>query len=110
MADLGRFDAFWAEMMPSEHFVQIYENDSPFLDALTGFIGGGLLADEAAVVIATPTHRIELVKRLGVVGIDVETAQSVDQLILLDADETVAKFMINGWPDDRRFKQVIAEI
>lgn len=110
MAEIRSFDAFWAEMTPSEHFVQIYEADSPFLDALTGFIGGGLLADEAAVVIATENHRIGLIKRLDEIGVDVEAAQSVDQLILLDADDTVAKFMINGWPDDQRFAQVIAEI
>ena len=110
MAEIHRFDAFWAEITPCEHFVQIYESDNPFLDALTGFIGGGLLADEAAVVIATANHRTDLIERLAESGINVETAQSNDQLILLDADETVAKFMVNGWPDDQRFKQAIADI
>src|SRR5258705_456882 len=47
-----------------EHFVQFYEADLPLLDALTGFIGGGLAAGGAGIVVAAPEHREGLEQRL----------------------------------------------
>jgi hypothetical protein len=45
-------DAF-PEIFPSEHFVQIYEDDSVFMDNLEKFITGGLHAEDGVIVIAT---------------------------------------------------------
>ncbi len=103
-------DAFWAEMSPCEHFVQIYEADSAFMDTLSGFICGGLMAGQAAVVIMTKPHRIELDRRLMALGLDVDDFYANDQFISLDAEESLAKFMMNGWPGDNLFADVIREI
>ena len=105
-----RNDTFWAEMSACDHFVQVYEADDVFLDTLAGFIGGGLSTGHAAVIIATPTHREELEKRLAAMGLAVAAARSSDQFISLDAEETLAKFMVNGWPDDRLFAEVVRDI
>jgi len=102
--------AFWAEMSACEHFVQIYEADEVFLDTLAGFISGGLSEGHAAVVIATPVHRHELDKRLTVMGLDVVSARLQDQFISIDAEETLSKFMVNGWPDEKLFAKVVADI
>jgi D-alanyl-lipoteichoic acid acyltransferase DltB (MBOAT superfamily) len=40
----------------------------------------------------------------------VAAARSSDQFISLDAEETLAKFMVKGWPDDRLFAEVIRDI
>jgi len=103
-------DAFWAEMSACEHFVQIYEADDVFMDTLTGFISGGFSPGHSAVVIGTPAHRDELDRRLMAMGFDIAGARERDQFISLDAKETLSKFMVNGWPDDARFKAVIADI
>jgi hypothetical protein len=100
-------NAFWGEMSACEHFVQVYESDSAFMDTLADFIGNGLIQGEASIVIATPQHRLELDKRLKVMGIDVQVAQSQGQFISIDAEETLESFLINGWPDDRRFNAFI---
>ena len=102
--------AFWAEMSACEHFVQIYEADEVFMDTLTGFIGGGLKEDQAAVVIATPAHRAELEKRLTAMGINVRAARLNGRLLSLDAEETLAKFMLGDWPDEQRFSEAIRDI
>ncbi len=61
-----------------EHFVQFYEADPPLLDALTGFIGGGLAAGGAGIVVATPEHREGLEQRLRAAGIDLDAARAAE--------------------------------
>jgi hypothetical protein len=109
---MGQSDvnAFWAELSACEHFVQIYENDNEFLNTLSEFIFGGLDAGDAAVVITTPGHRAGLQQRLAARGIDVAAARLDDRYIELDAEETLARFMVNGWPDDELFESVIQGI
>ena len=48
-------DVFWGEISPCEHLVQIYLDDSAFLDSLEGFVAGGLLAGDAVILIGTPS-------------------------------------------------------
>src|SRR4051812_44656988 len=105
-----RAATFWAEMSACEHFVQIYEADDAFMDTLAGFVAGGLSPGHSAVVIATPAHAAELERRLRLMGLDVDDACEQDRFILLDARETLSKFMVNGWPDDGLFRSVVAEI
>lgn len=101
---------YWAEMSACEHFVQIYETDDVFMDTLTGFIAGALRQGEGAVVIATPAHRAELKRRLNVDGFDVATAVRDDRFLLLDAEETIAQFIVDGWPDENKFSAVVRDI
>jgi hypothetical protein len=50
-------EMFWGEIAPCEHVVQIYNEDRAVLDALEGFVSGGLRARGSAIVIATEGHR-----------------------------------------------------
>jgi hypothetical protein len=101
---------FWGEIAPCDHFVQFYEDEAPFLDTLAGFIGGGLVAGESAVVIATAEHRAALDARLRASDVDVDSARAADRYVVLDAAETLERFMVGHWPDDERFHAVVAEI
>ena len=96
-------DVFWGEISPCEHFVQIYADDEVFLDTLEGFIGNGLRAGDSAIVIATAAHRDALETRLLVQGIDLAEARRNEQYIDLDAEQCLAEFIVNGWPDDDYF-------
>ena len=103
-------DIFWGEIAPCEHLIQIYENDAAFLDSLEGFVVGGHQKGDGVIVIATPIHREALEDRLRLNGFDVELARSRDQFIALDAEETLAKFVVQGWPDEELFRAVISEV
>lgn len=103
-------EVFWGELAPSEHLLQMYEDDGVFLDSLEGFVAGGLRIGDAAVVIATAEHLRALEQRLRAAGIDVEAASETDQYIALDAAETLARFMKEGWPDEQRFHEVVSEL
>ena len=104
------FDAFWGELAPCAHVVQIYEDDSVFLDSLAEFVAGGLVLGEAVVVIATPNHLNGLRSRLIAKNFEVAKAQNIDQLLLLDAEDTMAKFLVDKWPDEHLFRSTIADI
>jgi hypothetical protein len=101
---------FWGEIAPCDHFVQIYEDNDIFLDTLEGFVSGGIRSGDSVIVIAIPSNRKALEERLYAQGIDLMGAVEQDQYIALDAEETLSKFMVSGWPDDELFKQVITSL
>jgi PAS domain S-box-containing protein len=89
-----------------EHLVQLYESDTFLVDQLTDFIGAGLQNGEAGIVIATPAHRSSLARRLQ----ERHGSLHPDQYIALDAAETLSLFMVDGWPDERRFTAAIEDL
>ena len=102
--------SFWTEIAPCEHLVQIYSNEDVFLDSLEGFVAGGIDARDAVIVIATPEHRAELEQRLLARHVDIPAARLSGTYLPLDAEKTLAEFMVDGWPDDDRFHKVIARL
>ena len=100
----------WSEMRNAEHFVQFYEADTFLLDSLSGFIGAGLGAGDACIVVATEVHRQGLEERLKDNGLDLAAVRARGKYISLDASETLSKFMVNGSPDPQRFTEVIGEL
>ena len=89
------------------HLVQFYESDPVLVASVSAFLGAGLGAGEGAIVIATATHREALEHRLNAQGINVAGVMARNQLQMLDARETLAKFMIKGMPDEDLFIKVI---
>ncbi len=102
--------AFWGEMAPCEHIVQIYGDDSVFIDGLEGFVGNALRNGESAVVIATATHLHSLEKRMRERGVDVERARVENRYVSRLAEETLDCFMVDGWPDEALFSQCVGEL
>ena len=94
----------------SDHFVQFYETDGFLFRLLGEFIGAGLRAGEAAIVVATPAHREGLAERLQALGLDVIAARRSGQYVELDAAAMLATFMVNGIPEPERFNEVFGGI
>jgi hypothetical protein len=103
-------DIFWGEIAPCEHVVQIYENDGVFLDALSGFVGGGINAGDCVIVIATAKHLEALESRLFSYGVRTDTLVQDDRYIPLDAAEVLSRCMVDGWPDEALFVQTVTSI
>jgi hypothetical protein len=68
--------AEWPDLGQPEHLVQFYKSDAFLVDSLSGFIGTGLQAGEAANVVATAEHRASLEDRLRASGLDVAIASA----------------------------------
>ncbi len=92
------------------HTVQFYGDDSFLLDGLSRFVGSALGSGDGSIVIAAKAHRDGLTSRLRALGLDVTVAVQQGRYISLDAAETLAKFMVDGWPDAQRFHQVLGSI
>ena len=92
------------------HSVQFYSDDPFLIDALSRFMGAALGAGDAGIVIATEAHRSQLAERLSARGVDVNLAVEQGRYVALDAAQTLAQFMVNGFPDPERFAQVIGGV
>ena len=88
-------------MIPHDHTVQFYEDDTFLMDSVTSFIKDGLRVNETVIIVATAQHREELIKTL------TPEEMTHDQLIFFDAGEQVGKFMIDDWPSELRFRKVV---
>jgi len=87
-----------------EHSVQFYDKDDFLIEEVSDYIGAGLRAGHAGVVIATRPHLNGLERRLKPLGVH------PGQYIALDAADTLAKLMVDEGPDERRFADVIGNV
>jgi hypothetical protein len=101
---------FCGEIAPCQHVVQMYSNDVVLLDALTGFVNGGLHAGEGVIVIATALHLAALEARLCADGIDLAAARGGSQYLALDAELTLSRFIVDGWPDEELFDPLVTAL
>ncbi|MEX2140043.1 MAG: PAS domain S-box protein [Pirellulales bacterium] len=97
----------WNEIGASEHFVQFYETDQYLVESVSGFVGGGLGAGDAAIIIATEPHRNRIQRKLRARGLDLKAARESGQYVSLDAADTLSAFMRNGSPDPEAFFNVV---
>jgi signal transduction histidine kinase len=97
---------------PAEHnhIVQFYEHEDFLYDNVAHFLAAGLKVNEPVIVIATEAHRTGFVTRLKLHGIDVAAAIASNQLVLLDAQETLDRFMVDGAPNGDRFRDAIVPV
>ena len=99
-----------ADPMPRDHFVQVYRDERVLIEAISLFAGASLGRNEAVIIVATETHRLAVERCLEDDGFDVPAMKGWGQLTILDAEELLSRFMIDGAPDETRFKALIAEI
>jgi hypothetical protein len=103
-------NVFWAEIAPTEHVVQIYESDESFLELLSGFVAGGIMADECTIVLATRVHLTLLKEKLTLAGFDLPKLSDNGIFIGIDAEEALSRFMVNDWPDENLFTHMVTEL
>jgi hypothetical protein len=92
------------------HAVRFYEDERSLCRIVTDFIGDGLAAHQPAVVIATPAHRQEIDRGLHALHIDVRRVRQDGDLLVLDAEETLATFMKDGVPDPVAFQATVGKV
>lgn len=108
--ETSNIQAFWGEIAPCDHLVQVYENEKIFLDTLEGFTGTGFLANDSVVIIATSTHLDALNARLRSQGFDLNALIKADQYIPIDAEDLLSVFLVDGWIDEKIFNSFITDI
>jgi DNA-binding NarL/FixJ family response regulator len=92
------------------HEAVFYSDDANLLDGFTQFIAAALKAGNAVIVVATESHRKNLLPRLRACGLDMDVAIEQGRYISLDAADTLSRFMINDQPDPVRFLKVVGDL
>ena len=105
-----RAPAYWRDLGTCEHAVQIYGDETTFLDALEGFVSSGLRNRESVILISTAPHLHELEKRLRGNWLDIDRARWEERYVAVLATEVLAKFMVDGEPDEVRFNEAIESL
>jgi DcmR-like sensory protein len=94
----------WPELVKDpgahDHFVQLYQDVDFLVQAVTSYVAEGLVRGEGAIIIARPQHAARFMEKL-------QPLASIGQLKVLDAEETLARFMANGMPEWTRFHQAV---
>lgn len=86
-----------------DHFVELYGDVVTLARAVADYVGTGLRRGEAAIVIATPLNRSEFLRRID----GAQRAIEDGRCKVLDAEQTLGRFMANGMPQWKPFHEAI---
>lgn len=95
---------------PHEHLVGFYESETFLVSSVARFVTPALRAGDAAVLVATPEHREAVCATLDADGVDVAAASEHGQLLSVDAEELLGRFMVDGAPEPRRFERAVGAL
>jgi hypothetical protein len=101
---------FWNETAPGHHLLQIYDNETVFLNSLEGFAGTGLLAGESVIIVATRQHIDQLAERLSAQGFDLDRLRGLHLYNEIDAEVMLPLILRDGMPDRNRFLDQVKRI
>jgi MEDS: MEthanogen/methylotroph, DcmR Sensory domain len=104
------FDPSRVRLHAPEHFVQFYRSDFDVMERVARRAATALRNGSASVIVATPEHRTRIEARLATLGVDLDSARASGMHVALDAAETLARFIVDGMPDDVTFNAVIGDI
>ncbi len=86
------------------HFVRFYHADAPLVDEVVEFACRALRAGGRAIVIATQPHLVAISASVRRFEQACGAAALIPgRFIAMDASETLARFMVDDWPDEGLF-------
>ena len=92
------------------HAVRFYQNKKDLAVIVGEFLLDGISDGQPAVVIATPNHRLLIGHELTVHGVDTDAVEADGKLLMLDAEQTLTQFMVDGMPHPTRFRHTIVPV
>jgi DcmR-like sensory protein len=92
------------------HAVQFYEDSASLCRRVAHFLAEGLTAGEPAVMVATAEHEQQILGNLAARHFDVDHARRSGDLVLLDIEDTLGAFMVDGTPNSGLFHQHMGTI
>ena len=99
-------------MQKSGHFhaVRFYDTEMSLCRIVAGFLKEGLILGQPAMIIATPEHSPGIIAELRARDVAVKELQNSGHLVVLDAADTMAQFMVDGVPNRDRFLATIRPV
>jgi len=87
---------------PGTHTAVFY-NDHELAGIVGEYLLGAISNNGVAVIVATPQHRLWVNGWLLQSGVDLGAASASGSYVVLDASQTLERFLIGGWPDPSAF-------
>jgi signal transduction histidine kinase len=100
--------SFLVAPAPRLHAVQFYDEESFLLDTVGKFLAAGLAAGDRLSVIATRRHTEGFLARLD--ADHLAQARAEGRITIVDAEVTLKRLLVDGMPDPRRFREILAEV
>jgi len=97
----------WTAMSGADHFVQFYESDSHLVNSVAEWLTHGLKNGETCIIAATHWHIDAIERAARAFGANIDSAWNNGLYIPFGAQETLAKFMVNGMPDEELFREAV---
>jgi len=97
-------------LLTSEHHVQLFDSSRSLAETVTGFLMAGFGRGEALLIVATPEHRELLARKLVEAGVNLHEATAAHRLVMLDAGQTLDKFMRRDMPSAIAFDEVVGTL
>ncbi len=94
----------------SAHLIEIFASPSEIIAGICEFTCAGLANGEAVIIIARENHIEDVHRQLGFLGFDFESMTASGQLVMLDAEETMSKFMVSGTLDPKLFFELVGNL
>lgn len=94
----------------SEHHLQLFDSSKSLAETVAGFLMAGFNRGEPLLIVATPEHRELLTKKLEEAGLNVRNAMISSRLTVLDAAQTLDKFMRQDAPNPVAFDEVVGTL
>ena len=92
--------------LPCGHVVQFYQDPEFMHRTAAEFLVQGLREDAALIAVLHASDHAALCDYLANQEVDVDDLRARGQLLLLDATETLSRFMIDGMPDPTLFRDL----
>ena len=92
------------------HAVRFYEDAQSLARMVATFVAEGFIESLPAVVIATPDHLDAILEKLSGMSFDLDHLKQQNDLIVLDAREALALFMVDGMPSAEKFESAMLPV
>jgi len=93
---------------PHHHLVQFYDGDErSLMENVAQFLAEGVQRGEGLLVFATPSHSDGFRRQLRLIGVDPDGAEFERRLLVLDAERTLADFLVGEIPEQELFESTI---
>src|SRR5436190_5237298 len=94
----------------SEHHLQLFDSSKSLAETVAAYLFAAFRRGEPLLVVATPEHRELLTRKLEDAGINIREAAMASRLVILDAAQTLDKFMRQDVPSRIAFDEVVGTL
>jgi hypothetical protein len=92
------------------HAVRVYSDVDELVDAVTAWFEPAFAAGDPSLIVATHDHLDRIVDRFDEAGWDAPALQRNGLLAIAEADATLERFMVDGFPRAAAFDEVVGGV